>query len=152
MMRTRSQIEDRVFRAHRSRLHAKPSTLIPDRNVTADETAPAGPNDIRNCCCRIFHRARWLSGMRIVVDCANGAMSQVAPELLSGLGAECRSHECFAERHEHQCWLRRRASGFAHDIDEEQQRPILELHSMATGIGRCSCPAAAGCSMAMQFF
>lgn len=35
-----------------------------------------------------FAAGRWLSGMRIVLDCANGAMSVVAPELLWRLGAE----------------------------------------------------------------
>src|SRR5207248_2371752 len=34
-----------------------------------------------------FAEGEWLSGVRIVVDCANGAMSHVAPSLLSRLGA-----------------------------------------------------------------
>jgi phosphoglucosamine mutase len=38
-----------------------------------------------------FATGRWLSGKRIVVDCANGAMSLVAPELLRTLGAEVRA-------------------------------------------------------------
>lgn len=36
----------------------------------------------------IFPEGQWLKGVRIVVDCANGAMSTVAPELLSRLGAD----------------------------------------------------------------
>jgi len=35
-----------------------------------------------------FPPGRWLSGLRVVTDCANGAMSEAAPELLRRLGAE----------------------------------------------------------------
>jgi phosphoglucosamine mutase len=37
-----------------------------------------------------FPGGQWLSGLRIVVDCANGAMSTVAPEILRELGASVR--------------------------------------------------------------
>ena len=35
-----------------------------------------------------FPTGRWLSGKRIVADCANGAMSVVGPEVLRALGAD----------------------------------------------------------------
>jgi len=35
-----------------------------------------------------FPKGAWLAGMRLVVDCANGATSVVAPELLHRLGAD----------------------------------------------------------------
>src|SRR5262245_21110102 len=35
-----------------------------------------------------FPKGPWLTGMRLVLDCANGATSVVAPELLRLLGAE----------------------------------------------------------------
>jgi phosphoglucosamine mutase len=35
-----------------------------------------------------FPTGVWLSGLRIVTDCANGAMSEVAPRLLKKLGAD----------------------------------------------------------------
>ena len=35
-----------------------------------------------------FPQNSWLSGVRIVVDCANGAMSEIAPRLLRKLGAD----------------------------------------------------------------
>ncbi len=35
-----------------------------------------------------------LSGMRVVVDCANGASSDIAPRLLRGLGAEVAAMSC----------------------------------------------------------
>jgi phosphoglucosamine mutase len=35
-----------------------------------------------------FPKGRWLEGIRIVADCANGAMSTIAPETLRALGAD----------------------------------------------------------------
>jgi phosphoglucosamine mutase len=35
-----------------------------------------------------FPNSDWLRGLRVVVDCANGAMSEVAPRLLTKLGAD----------------------------------------------------------------
>ena len=35
-----------------------------------------------------FKSGQWLQGLRIVVDCANGAMSRIAPAVLGRLGAE----------------------------------------------------------------
>jgi len=35
-----------------------------------------------------FPKRNWLDGMRIVLDCANGAMSEIAPRLLKKLGAD----------------------------------------------------------------
>jgi phosphoglucosamine mutase len=35
-----------------------------------------------------FQQGEWLGGLRIVTDCANGAMSVVAPQVLRQLGAE----------------------------------------------------------------
>lgn len=35
-----------------------------------------------------FPKSDWLRGLRVVVDCANGAMSEVAPRLLTKIGAD----------------------------------------------------------------
>jgi phosphoglucosamine mutase len=35
-----------------------------------------------------FQKGEWLSGLRIIADCANGAMSVVAPQTLKRLGAD----------------------------------------------------------------
>jgi phosphoglucosamine mutase len=37
-----------------------------------------------------FPSGQWLSGMKMVADCANGAMSEVAPSILRQLGADVR--------------------------------------------------------------
>ena len=47
-----------------------------------------------------------LSGLRVLVDCANGAASATAPELFRTLQVLCRFHPPRAERHEHQRPLR----------------------------------------------
>jgi len=41
-----------------------------------------------------FKPGPWLKGLRIVADCANGAMSRVAPTLLETLGAEVQVLHC----------------------------------------------------------
>jgi phosphoglucosamine mutase len=38
-----------------------------------------------------FDRGSWLDGVAITLDCANGAMSQVAPRILESLGARVRA-------------------------------------------------------------
>lgn len=47
-------------------------------------------DDYRELLLSHFPGGQWLSGLRIVADCANGAMSVVAPNLLRQLGAEVR--------------------------------------------------------------
>ena len=53
---------------------------------------------------------RDLTGMRVVVDCANGAASAVAPEVLARLGADVRAIARRARRLQHQRRLRVDAS------------------------------------------
>ena len=83
-----------------------------------------------------FPTGTWLKGLRIVVDCANGAMSEVAPELLRQLGADvdviCASP--YGKNINEDC-------GAVHldslvRCDEETTLPILASHSMATAIVR----------------
>ena len=51
-----------------------------------------------------------LDGLRVVVDCANGAAYRVAPEVFEELGAKVIAHRRQARRREHQPRLRRAAS------------------------------------------
>ena len=54
-----------------------------------------------------FPKELTLDGMRIVVDCANGAAYQVAPQVFEELGAEVDDDRRRARRPEHQRRLRR---------------------------------------------
>jgi len=47
-----------------------------------------------------------LSGLKIVIDCANGAAYKVGPRMLADLGAEIVPVGCLAQRPQHQRWLR----------------------------------------------
>ncbi len=55
---------------------------------------------------RTFPKHLSLEGMRIVIDCANGAAYKVAPAVLVGTGCGNFPHRCFARRLQHQCRLR----------------------------------------------
>ena len=60
---------------------------IPNQNITAaNQTGSA--ERYEKVLLSHFPSGKWLSGMRLVVDCANGATSVVAPELLRSLGAD----------------------------------------------------------------
>ena len=79
-------IEDRVLQLVGTASREAADT-VPHRNVSA-ENRSGWPERYQELLCAHFPPGRWLSGLRIVVDCANGAMSRVAPELLAGLGAD----------------------------------------------------------------
>jgi phosphoglucosamine mutase len=81
-----AKVENRVFQllANTDYQHAD---KVPPREVTA-------ANDTRwheryqEILLSRFPNTDWLRGLRIVVDCANGAMSEIAPRLLTKLGAD----------------------------------------------------------------
>jgi phosphoglucosamine mutase len=60
---------------------------IPLRQVDA-ANATRWPAEYERLLLAHFPQGEWLKGVRIVADCANGAMSQVAPALLEKLGAK----------------------------------------------------------------
>ncbi len=66
---------------------AKTIDTIPSRKVGAANSTP-WPSRYEELLLSHFPAGKWLKGVRIVVDCANGAMSQVAPSLLEKLGAK----------------------------------------------------------------
>jgi phosphoglucosamine mutase len=82
------EIEKRVFQL----LSAGPPDIervrdeIPEAQITAANST-GFPERYLKCLESHFSHGQWLNGLRIVVDCANGAMSQVAPALLERLGA-----------------------------------------------------------------
>jgi len=60
---------------------------VPETAISAANTS-VWPERYRRLLMSHFPEGGWLSGLRIIVDCANGAMSEVAPALLRKLGAE----------------------------------------------------------------
>jgi len=60
---------------------------IPDQNISAANST-GFVERYEQLLLSHFPKGAWLTGMRLVVDCANGATSVVAPELLRRLGAE----------------------------------------------------------------
>ena len=61
---------------------------IPDSHNSSDTTSWVGRYE--QLLLSHFPKGEWLKGIRIVVDCANGAMSAVAPAVLKSLGASVR--------------------------------------------------------------
>jgi phosphoglucosamine mutase len=80
-------VERRITEILQSQTDANEISAIPDRLVTAANGSP-WPARYIELLLSHFPPGRWLQGCRVVVDCANGAMSKVAPPALSQIGAE----------------------------------------------------------------
>jgi phosphoglucosamine mutase len=63
---------------------------VPDLNSSQDTTT-SWLRRYEELLVSHFPTGQWLRGKRIVADCANGAMSVVAPEVLRALGADVRA-------------------------------------------------------------
>jgi phosphoglucosamine mutase len=81
------------------RIERRIGQLLPGGAEAMNDSVPdSGPPDMssswlrryRDLLVSHFATGQWLKGKRIVVDCANGAMSAVAPEVLRALGADVR--------------------------------------------------------------
>ena len=81
---------------------------VPDSHNSSDTTSWVGRYE--QLLLSHFPKGEWLKGIRIVVDCANGAMSVVAPAVLKSLGAERPLDLRESHGNEHQCELRRSTS------------------------------------------
>src|SRR5688572_1283223 len=82
-----AQIETLVFEFLGSEAEHKGMDKIPERSVTAANDT--GWNErYQEILLSHFPNSDRLRGLRIVVDCANGAMSEIAPRLLTRLGAD----------------------------------------------------------------
>ena len=83
-----AQIEKRIFELLESSAGAVRDRrdTIPIREVTAANDT-GWHERYQEILLSHFPNSDWLRGLRIVVDCANGAMSEVAPRLLTKLGA-----------------------------------------------------------------
>lgn len=81
------QIEQRIHQLLSNEDGRDRVDTVPVRQISA--TNATGWNDrYQEILLSHFPNSDWLRGLRIVVDCANGAMSEVAPRLLTKLGAD----------------------------------------------------------------
>src|SRR5262245_19943375 len=80
-------VERRIAEILQSQPDAKQGSTIPDQPVTAENASPWPARYIEQLLSH-FPQGSWLQGIRVVVDCANGAMSEVAPLALAQIGAE----------------------------------------------------------------
>jgi phosphoglucosamine mutase len=62
---------------------------VPESTVSA-ANATGAPEHYLELLASHFPQRAWLSGMSVLMDCSNGAMSIVAPSILRSLGAEVR--------------------------------------------------------------
>jgi phosphoglucosamine mutase len=82
-----ADVERRVFELIGARGRSGQAERIPERRVSA-RNQTGWPEKYQELLLSHFPNSDWLRGLRIVVDCANGAMSEVAPRLLTRLGAD----------------------------------------------------------------
>jgi phosphoglucosamine mutase len=81
------QIESRIHELLGSGEARKQIDTIPHHAISASNST--GWNErYQEILLSHFQNSDWLRGIRIVVDCANGAMSEIAPRLLTKLGAD----------------------------------------------------------------
>ena len=82
-----ARIEQRIYQLLGDERGSDHVDVIPDRDVTAANDTGL-PERYQEILLSRFPNTDWLRGLRIVVDCANGAMSEIAPRLLTKLGAD----------------------------------------------------------------
>jgi phosphoglucosamine mutase len=81
------QIEQRIHQLLSNEAGRDRVDTVPVRQVSASNAT--GWNErYQEILLSHFPNSDWLRGLRIVLDCANGAMSEVAPRLLTKLGAD----------------------------------------------------------------
>jgi phosphoglucosamine mutase len=82
-----AQIEQRIYQLLGNESGRKQVDTIPSSAISASNST--GWNErYQEILLSHFPNSNWLRGLRIVVDCANGAMSEIAPRLLTKLGAD----------------------------------------------------------------
>ena len=82
-----TQIEQRIYQLLDGQDAQRQADPVPAYLISASNST--GWNDrYQEILLSHFPNSDWLRGLRIVVDCANGAMSEIAPRLLTKLGAD----------------------------------------------------------------
>jgi phosphoglucosamine mutase len=80
-------LEKRIYELIGTDAEAERSDPVPIRDIHS-ESDTSWQERYQEILLSHFPRSDWLRGLRIVVDCANGATSDVAPRLLTKLGAD----------------------------------------------------------------
>jgi phosphoglucosamine mutase len=81
-----AHVEKRIFELLGSGNYQR-TDKVPEKKVTAANDT-GWHERYQEILVSHFPKSDWLRGLRIVVDCANGAMSEIAPRLLTKLGAD----------------------------------------------------------------
>src|SRR5262249_47243652 len=82
-----ARVEQRIFELLGAQQASPISNAIPERAISA-MNATGWLERYQEILLSHFPQSAWLRGVRVVVDCANGAMSEIAPRLLKKLGAD----------------------------------------------------------------
>jgi phosphoglucosamine mutase len=81
------QVQKRIFELLGAERATEETDTVPQRNISAANST-GWLERYQEVLLSHFPAGGWLSGLRIVADCANGAMSEIAPRLLKKLGAD----------------------------------------------------------------
>jgi phosphoglucosamine mutase len=82
-----SVVEKRIFELLASDQGREHTDAVPQQKISAANTT-GWLERYQEVLLSHFPSGEWLRGVRIVVDCANGAMSEIAPRLLRRIGAD----------------------------------------------------------------
>jgi len=83
-----AEIEKRVFQLLGPEGQYRHTDKVPNATVSSSSFETGWYEQYQEILFSRFPNSDWLRGLRIVVDCANGAMSAIAPRLLTKLGAD----------------------------------------------------------------
>ncbi|MBI2149810.1 MAG: phosphoglucosamine mutase, partial [Acidobacteria bacterium] len=84
-----SAIEKRILELLASGKLREHVDAIPQQEISAVNST-VWPERYQEILLSHFPPGQWLNGVRVVMDCANGAMSEVAPRLVRRLGAQVK--------------------------------------------------------------
>lgn len=82
-----AQVEKRVFELLGTQRDTEHTDMVPQQKISVTNST-GWLERYEEILSSHFPAGAWLKGLRIVTDCSNGAMSEIAPRLLRKLGAD----------------------------------------------------------------
>jgi phosphoglucosamine mutase len=82
-----AQVEKRIFEFLGAGRGKEETDTVPQQSISA-KNSTGWLERYQEILLSHFSSGAWLNGLRIVLDCANGAMSEIGPRLLRKLGAD----------------------------------------------------------------